>query len=102
MIPNKKPTMLTIRETAKTGILPEHALRLLLKAGKLPAIFVGKKAYINYEKLCEQLSQLDGSEKPEGDDVRTQCEGLLGMGFKQLCPGIYQEGTGETGVTPIG
>lgn len=65
---NAKPTMLTVRETAKKGILPEHAIRLLLKAGKLPAIFVGKKAYINYEKLCEQLSQLDGSEKPEGDD----------------------------------
>jgi hypothetical protein len=69
MIENKKPTMLTVRETAKTGILPEYALRLLLKAGKLPAIFVGKKAYINYEKLCDQLCQLDGSEKPEGDDV---------------------------------
>ena len=69
MIEKKKPTMLTVRETAKTGILPEHALRLLLKAGKLPAIFVGKKAYINYEKLCDQLCQLDGSEKPEGDDV---------------------------------
>lgn len=61
----KKPTMLTVRETARTGILPEHALRLLLKAGKLPAIFVGKKAFINYEKLCEQLSELDGSERPE-------------------------------------
>lgn len=69
MIAENKPTMLTIREIAKTGILPEHALRLLLKAGKLPAIFVGKKAYINYEKLCEQLSELDGSEKPEGDDA---------------------------------
>ncbi|MHC1746754.1 MAG: hypothetical protein AB9856_00015 [Cellulosilyticaceae bacterium] len=61
----KKPTMLTVRETAKTGILPEHALRLLLKAGKLPAIYVGSKAFINYEQLCEQLSTLDGSDKPE-------------------------------------
>lgn len=69
MTQNKKPTMLTVREIAKTGILPEHAIRLLLKAGKLPAIFVGKKAYINYEKMCEQLDELDGSEKPEGDDV---------------------------------
>ena len=68
-VKDKKPTMLTVRETAKTGILPEHALRLLLKAGKLPVIYVGKKAYINFEKLCEQLSQLDGSDKPEGDDA---------------------------------
>jgi len=57
---SNKPTMLTVRETARTGILPEHALRLLLKAGKLPVIYVGKKAFINYEKLCEQLSDLDG------------------------------------------
>ena len=55
---HKKPTMLTIREIARTGILSEHALRLLLKAGKLPAIHVGKKALINYDKLCEQLSAL--------------------------------------------
>ena len=55
---NRKPTMLTIREIARTGILSEHALRLLLKAGKLPAIHVGKKALINYDKLCEQLSAL--------------------------------------------
>ena len=55
---HKKPTMLTIREIARTGILPEHALRLLLKAGKLPVIYVGKKALINYDRLCEQLSAL--------------------------------------------
>ena len=53
-----KPTMLTIREIARTGLLPEHALRRLLKAGKLPAIYVGKKALINYDRLCEQLSTL--------------------------------------------
>ena len=45
------PTMMTIREIAKTGLLSEHALRLLLKEGKLPAIYVGNKALINYDKL---------------------------------------------------
>ena len=54
----KPPNMMTIREIAKTGLLPEHALRLLLKSGRLPAIYVGKKALINYDKLCEQLSAL--------------------------------------------
>ena len=53
------PTMMTIREIAKTGLLSEHALRLLLKEGKLPAIYVGNKALINYDKLCEQLYNLD-------------------------------------------
>lgn len=55
------PKMMTIREIAKTGILPEHALRLMLKAGQLPAIYIGKKALINYNKLCEQLNSLDNS-----------------------------------------
>lgn len=54
----KPPNMMTIREIARTGLLPEHALRLLLKSGRLPAIYVGKKALINYDKLCEQLSAL--------------------------------------------
>lgn len=61
-----QPRMLTIREIARTGILPEHALRLLLKAGKLPAIYVGKKALINYDKLCEQLSALNCEDISDG------------------------------------
>lgn len=39
----KQPTMMTIREIAGTGLMSEHALRIMLKAGKLPAIFIGKK-----------------------------------------------------------
>lgn len=50
------PRMMTVRQVARTGLLSEHALRLMLKAGKLPAIFVGNKALINYDRLCEQLS----------------------------------------------
>ena len=52
------PRMMTIREVARTGILPEHALRILLKAGKLPAVYIGKKALINYDVLCQQLRDL--------------------------------------------
>ena len=40
------PRMMTVRQVARTGLLSEHALRLMLKAGKLPAIFVGNKALI--------------------------------------------------------
>ena len=57
----KVPTMLAIRQTAKTGILPEHAIKLLCNAGKLPAIQVGNKVLINYERLVEMLSSLQGS-----------------------------------------
>ncbi len=64
-----KPRMMTVREIARTGLMSEHALRLLLKAGKLPAIFIGKKALINYDRLCEQIQSLQAdmaaAETPE-------------------------------------
>lgn len=62
-----RPNMMTIREIAKTGLLTEHALRQMLKAGKLPAIYIGKKALINYDKLVDQLESLDAdfTEMPE-------------------------------------
>lgn len=53
--------MMTIREIAGTGLMSEHALRMMLKAGKLPAIFIGKKALINYDKLCEELQALEAN-----------------------------------------
>lgn len=56
------PKMMTIREIAATGVLPETALRRMLKQGKLPAVYSGTKAYINFELLCEMLQNL----KPEG------------------------------------
>ena len=56
-----QPTMMTIREIAGTGLMSEHALRMMLKAGKLPAIFIGKKALINYDKLCEELQALEAN-----------------------------------------
>ena len=54
-----KPRMMTIREIASTGLLSEHALRLMLKEGKLPAIYIRKKALINYDRLCEELQSLE-------------------------------------------
>lgn len=62
---NMQPNMMTIREIAKTGLLSEHALRIMLKNGKLPAIYIGKKAIINYDKLCEQLSALEAEKESE-------------------------------------
>ena len=57
----KQPTMMTLSEIAGTGLMSEHALRIMLKAGKLPAIFIGKKALINYDKLCEELQALEAN-----------------------------------------
>lgn len=55
---NNIPEMLTIRQTAETGILPEHALRRMVKENRVPHIMVGTKALINFNLLCEQLNNL--------------------------------------------
>ena len=50
-------TFLTIRETAKTGILSEYALRLMLKSENPPPhIMVNKKVLINYPLFIEWLN----------------------------------------------
>ena len=54
-IPNR-PQMLTIRETARTGILPEAALRTLVKQNRIPGIYVGTKFLVNYSRLCDWLN----------------------------------------------
>ena len=52
------PRMMTIRQAAATGILPEAALRRLVKDGTIPAIYSGTKAFINFDRLCEMLSRV--------------------------------------------
>ena len=54
------PRMLTIRQIAATGLLGEHTLRLMAKAGQLPCMTVGgtRKILVNYDKLLEQLANL--------------------------------------------
>lgn len=51
----KIPKMMTVRQIAATGVLPEHAIREMLKSGQLKAIYSGKKALINFDNLCEYL-----------------------------------------------
>lgn len=48
-------TFLTIRETARTGILPEHTIRQLVKAGNVPHIKTGNRVLINFPKFLEAL-----------------------------------------------
>ncbi len=47
--------MMTIRQIAATGILPESAIRNMLKNGEIHAVYSGKKAFINFDNLCEYL-----------------------------------------------
>ena len=56
------PTMLTIRETARTGILPETALRRLAAENRLPALKVGNRLLVNFDMLVEQLNGLGATE----------------------------------------
>ena len=59
MTENKTMTqMMTIRQIAATGILPEHALRVLVKSGKIPHLTVGKKVLINYNTVLHMLEGL--------------------------------------------
>ena len=58
-IDTEKLTFLTIRGTAQLGILPEHALRAMHKAGQLPGLTIPstKRFMVNVGKLIEQLSE---------------------------------------------
>ena len=52
------PKMMTVREIAATGLLPESAIRRLLREKKIPAVYSGKKAFINFDTLCDMLANL--------------------------------------------
>ncbi len=49
------PEFKTIRQTAATGILPEHRLRLMVAAGTCPGIRTGNRFLINISALAEML-----------------------------------------------
>lgn len=46
---------MTIRQTAKTGILPESRLRLMQKQNRLPGIQSGNRFLVNVGLLMEDL-----------------------------------------------
>jgi len=53
-------TYLTIRQFAATGILPEHAIRKLVKEKRLPAVFVGTRAMLPHNLCVETLEHMAG------------------------------------------
>ena len=46
------PKFMTIREVARTGLVPEHYLRSMVAS---PGIYAGKKFMVNFYLLVEQL-----------------------------------------------
>ena len=55
------PRMMTVREIARTGVLPENAIRTMLKNKTIPAVYSGNKALINFDKLCDYLNSLSAN-----------------------------------------
>lgn len=47
----------TIRQTAATGILSEHRLRLMVAQGVCPGIKTGNRFLINVSALAEMLDE---------------------------------------------
>ena len=54
----KLPQMMTVRQIAKTGLLPENAIRVMLKNGQIKAVYSDRQALINFDNLCEYLKTL--------------------------------------------
>ena len=49
------PEFKTIRQTAATGILSEHRIRLMVAAGQCPGIKTGNRFLVNVSALSEML-----------------------------------------------
>ena len=62
---NSIPRLMTIPEIAKTGLLPEHALRVMVKNGDSPAVYSGAKAFINFDNLVAKLAQMGNVDPPQ-------------------------------------
>lgn len=56
---NNIPKMMTIRQIAETGLLPENTIRVMLRNGQIQAVYSGKKALINFDNLCAYLRTLE-------------------------------------------
>lgn len=50
-------TFKTIRQTAATGILTEHRLRLMVAQGNCPGIRTGNRFLVNIDALVELLDR---------------------------------------------
>ena len=66
------PRLMTIPQIAKTGLLPEHALRAMVRQGEIPAIYSGSKAFINFDNLCKKLEQMGAVEASNVNNISHQ------------------------------
>lgn len=61
------PEFKTIRQTAATGILSEHRIRLMVAAGQCPGIKTGNRFLVNVSALAEMLD----AESRKAKEVRS-------------------------------
>ena len=52
------PQFMTIRETAKTGLISEHFLRQMVRRGDCPCIKSGNRTLVNITALREKLDAM--------------------------------------------
>lgn len=52
------PEFKTIREVAKTGLVSEHYLRIMVKKGECPCIHSGNRVLVNVPALREKLDAM--------------------------------------------
>lgn len=52
------PEFKTIREVAKTGLISEHYLRIMVKKGECPCIKSGNRTLVNVPALREKLDAM--------------------------------------------
>ena len=55
---NNIPKLMTIRQVAKTGLIPEKALRELVKQGVVKVLYSGNRAFVNYHNVCNVVDHL--------------------------------------------
>lgn len=57
------PEFKTIRQTAATGLITEHHLRMLVKQGECPGIQRGNRFLVNITALAEKLDRMSKGEE---------------------------------------
>lgn len=59
------PEFKTIREVARTGLISEHYLRIMVKKGECPGVRSGNRFLVNVQALTEKLDRMSRSAETE-------------------------------------
>lgn len=62
------PEFKTIRQTAATGILSEHRIRLMVAEGRCPGLKTGNRFLVNVGALAEMLDRESRKDYKRGTD----------------------------------